>query len=309
MTLNAIAPTEFDISYHGPALADGSMNVRDLGPAMMAVGSLFESTNELLNADRAAVNINVRATSSGSFHILFEILQNSGASSVTDFLTTANQIVNLIIGGATIVSGATIGLIALIKWLRGRNPKIEQVNESLYRLTLENGESYEVPAELLTMYQNANVRNALSGMVRPVKEAGIESLEIRQSDEVVASVETHEADYFDPPEIQELILDDTRSHVFSIVSLAFREGNKWRLTDGQLTFSVSMMDDDFQHRVDSNAVAFAKGDLLICDMRTIQWLTHQGIKTEYEIVKVNEHMLARQPRLPGIESTELVESE
>ena len=300
MTLNTIAPAEFDISYHGPALADGSMNVRDLGPAMMAVGSLFESTNELLNADRAAVNINVRATSSGSFHILFEILQNSGASSVTDFLTTANQIVNLIIGGATIVSGATIGLIALIKWLRGRNPKIEQVNESLYRLTLENGESYEVPAELLTMYQNANVRNALSGMVRPVKEAGIESLEIRQSDEVVASVETHEADYFDPPEIQELILDDTRSHVFSIVSLAFREGNKWRLTDGQLTFSVSMMDDDFQQRVDSNAVAFAKGDLLVCDMRTIQWLTHQGIKTEYEIVKVNKHMLARQPRLSGV---------
>ena len=82
MTLNNIAPTKFDISYHGPALADGSMNVRDLGPAMMAVGSLFESTNELLNGDRAAVNINVRATSSGSFHILFEVLQNSGAGSV-----------------------------------------------------------------------------------------------------------------------------------------------------------------------------------------------------------------------------------
>ena len=304
MTLDTIAPTEFDISYHGPALADGSMNVRDLAPAMMAVGSLFESTNELLNADRAAVNINVRATSGGSFHIFFEVLQNSSIANITDFLTTANQIVNLIIGGATIVSGATIGLIALIKWLRGRNPKVEQINEGMFRLTLENGETYDIPTELLTMYQNADVRNALSGMVRPVKEDGIDTLEVRQNDQLIASVAKEDADYFDTPEVQELMLDETRSHVFSIVSLAFREGNKWRLTDGQLTFSVSMMDDDFQHRVDNNAVSFAKGDLLICDMRTIQWLTHQGIKTEYEIVKVNEHMLARQPRLSGVEAVE-----
>ena len=300
MILNAITPAEFDISYHGPALADGRMNVRDLGPAMIAVGSLFESTNELLNGDRAAVNINVRATSGGSFHILFEILQNSGVNNVQDFLTTANQIVTLIIGGATIISTATIGLVALIKWLRGRSPKVEQINDGMFRLTLENGETYEIPAELLVMYQSATVRNAISDMVRPVKEEGIESFEIRQNDELVVSVAKEEADYFDISEIQELMLDETRTHVFSIVSLAFREGNKWRLTDGQLTFSVSMKDGEFQSRVDNNAVAFSKGDLLVCDMRTVQWLTHQGIKTEYEVINVNEHMPARQPRLPGL---------
>ena len=309
MNLYTIAPAEFDIAYHGPALADGRMNVRDLGPAMMSVGALFESTNELLNGDRATVNINVRVTSGGSFHILFEILQNSGVDNIQDFLTTANQIVNLIIGGATIVSGATIGLIALIKWLRGRNPQIEQVNDGMFRLTLENGETYDIPTELLTMYQNANVRNALSGLVRPVKEDGINSVEIRENDEVVVEIAKDDVDYFDAPQAQELILDEISTHVFSIVSLAFREGNKWRLTDGQLTFSVSMRDDEFQDRVDSNEVAFAKGDLLVCDMRTIQWLTHQGIKTEYEIIKVNRYMPARQPRLPGFESAEVIDRE
>ena len=298
MTLSAIAPAEFDISYHGPALADGSMNVRDLGPAMMAVGSLFESTNELLNGDRAAVNINVRATSSGSFHILFDILQNSGAASTTDFLTTANQIVTLIIGGGTIA----IGLIALIKWLRGRNPKIEQVNESLYRLTLENGETYEVPMELLTMYQNAGIRNALSGLVRPVKEEGIEKFEIRGNDDAVIEISEADVEYFDAPQSQELILDETRRHAFSIVSLAFRPGNKWRLTDGQATFSVSMMDEGFQYRVDNNELAFSKDDVLVCDMRTVQWQTHQGLKTEYEIVAVNRHLPARQLSLPGLDA-------
>lgn len=295
-TLNTVNPTEFDISYNGPALADGRMNVRDLAPAMMAVGSLFESTNELLNADRAAVNINVRATSSGSFHILFEILQNSGINSISDVISTAQDIVHLIIGGGTIA----VGLFALIKWLRGRNPEIERINEGMFRLKLENGETYDIPTELLKMYQNANVRSALAGTVRPVKEEGIETFEIRENDEVIIEISANEVDYFDAPQIQDLILDETRSQAFSIVSLAFKEGNKWRLTDGQATFSVSMKDKDFQHKVDNNELAFSKGDVLVCDMRTVQWRTLQGLKTEYEIVTVNKHLPARQLELLGI---------
>ena len=297
MTLARTTPTEFDIAYDGPALADGRMNVRDLAQAMMAVGSLFESTNELLNGDRAAVNINVRATSTGSFHILFEIVQNSGVNSISDVLSTANQIVTLIIGGGTIA----VGLFALVKWLRGRNPKIEQINEGMFRLTLENGETYDVPLELLRMYQDATVRTALAGTVRPVKEGGIDVFEIREKDEVVLEVTKSDVEFFDAPQLQELILDETRTQAFSIISLAFREGNKWRLTDGQSTFSVSMTDKDFQHRVDNNELAFAKGDVLVCDMRTIQWQTIQGLKTEYEIVSVNRHLPARQLSLPGLD--------
>ena len=296
MNLSAINPAEFDISYHGPALADGRMNVRDLAPAMMAVGSLFESTNELLNGDRAAVNINVRATSSGSFHILFEILQNSGVHFISDIISTANEIVALIIGSGTI----GVGLFALIRWLRGRNPKIEQINEGMFRLTLENGETYDVPTELLMMYQDENVRSALAGTLRPVKEEGIEKFEIRENDEVVVEISKDDADYFDAPQVHELILDETRTHAFSIVSLAFREGNKWRLTDGHATFSVFMRDRDFQNKVDNNELAFSKSDVLVCDMRTVQWQTLQGVKTEYEIVAVNKHLPARQLELLGI---------
>ena len=263
----------------------------------MAVGSLFESTNELLNGDRAAVNINVRATSSGSFHILFEILQNSGVNSITDVISTANQIVTLIIGSGTIA----VGLFALVKWLRGRSPRVEQINEGMFRLTLENGESYDIPAELLRMYQDANVRAALAGIVRPVKEEGIDALEIREQDDAIIEVTKSDVEYFDAPQLQELILDETRTQAFSIISLAFREGNKWRLTDGQATFSVSMIDKDFQQRVDNNELAFAKGDVLVCDMRTVQWQTIQGLKTEYEIVSVNRHLPARQLSLPGMD--------
>ena len=300
MAMTDVVPIELDLSYHGPALVGGQMNVRDLAPAMLSVGSLFESANELLNGERATVNISVRATSRGSFQILFEIIQNLGIETISDVISTATDMKELLFGGGGLAT-LGFGLFRLIKWLKGRNPKIERVNEGMFRLTVDN-ETYDVPTEPLRMYQDAKVRNAISGVIRPIKEDGIESLEIREDDETIESITKDDVGYFDAPEAQQLILDEVRTHGFSIVSLAFKEGNKWRLTDGQATFSVSMKDIDFQERVDNNEVAFAKNDVLVCDMRTMQWQTMQGIKTEYEIIKVQRHLPARQLRLPGMDS-------
>ena len=55
-----------------------------------------------------------------------------------------------------------------------------------------------------------------------------------------------------------------------------------------------MKDSAFQKRVDNNQEAFAKQDVLVCDLRTIQWQAEEGVKTEYEIIKVIEHRPARQ---------------
>ncbi len=55
-----------------------------------------------------------------------------------------------------------------------------------------------------------------------------------------------------------------------------------------------MKDAAFQSKVDNNEIAFAKGDILLCDLRTIQWQVEDGVKTENEVVKVVSHMLARQ---------------
>ena len=99
---------------------------------------------------------------------------------------------------------------------------------------------------------------------------------------------------FDIPESQEQLLDETRRQAFSIIGLSFKEDNKWRLTDGENTFSVSMKDATFQQRVDNNQEIFAKGDVLVCDLRTVQWQVEGGIKTEYEVIKVVNHRPARQ---------------
>lgn len=284
-----------DIVYDGPALSDGSMNVRDLAPAMLAIGGFFDAANRVTNGERAKVNVNVRATSASSFHILFEVAQSLEATDVlkadiSDFLTTAKDLKDLLIGGS--VGG---GIIWLIKLLRGRKYQVEKINEDLYKLTV-NDETYEVSMQLLRVCQDVETRRNIQYMVRPVKEPGIDRFMLRESDQVVQEVTKDDVDAFDVPEHEELILDEVSRHAFSIVSLVFKENNKWRLTDGANTYSVLMKDEAFQQMVDTNSVAFAKGDVLVCDLRTIQWQVEAGVgvKTEYEVTKVVQHRTARQ---------------
>ena len=291
---NDNSQARLDMVFDGPALADGSMNVRDLAPAMMAVGSFFEAANRITNGERTSVSVNVRATSAGSFQVFFEVVQNLEAvdvlrADIGDFLTTANALKALLVGGGGLASG----IFALIKWLRGRKPQLTKINESLYTFSVD-GETYEVPMELLRLYQDAAVRRNIQDMVRPVKEPGIDRFMLRDAGQTIQEVTKSEVEAFDVPEYQDLLLDEERRHAFSIVSLAFKENNKWRLTDGQNTFSVSMRDDAFQRRVDNNDIAFAKGDVLVCDLRTIQWQVEDGVKSEYEVIKVVTHRPARQ---------------
>lgn len=71
----------FTIAYDGPALRDHAMDVRDLAPAMMGLGQLFDAANTALNGDGTRVRVQVKATEPGCFQINFEVIQTFGGPS------------------------------------------------------------------------------------------------------------------------------------------------------------------------------------------------------------------------------------
>ena len=85
------------------------------------------------------------------------------------------------------------------------------------------------------------------------------------------------------------MVDEIRRLALSIRSLAFQEGNKWRLFDGQNVITATIEDETFLDRVDRNLVRFAKGDVLICEVRTIQKQGQTGLTTEHSVRRVVEH--------------------
>lgn len=296
-----MSKASFTIAYDGPALRDGAMDVRDLAPALLAVGQLFDAANSVLNGDNARVNVQVTATGQGSFEIVFDLLQTLPQQLVGifsgDTVTAAINLKELVISSAAGVGG----LVWLIKHLQGRKiERSEQLSGSTIRLTIE-GESIEVPIPLLRLYQDIAVRSALQRVIdEPLKRDGIDVFEIRENKHPIITVVQSEAIYFAKPELaDEVLIRETRRSAFSIISLAFKEDNKWRLFDGNTQISALIEDQFFLQRVDANQIAFAKGDILLCDVRVTQKRTSEGLRTEYVVEQVIEHRpAARQLPLP-----------
>ena len=277
------------------------MDVRDLAPALLGVGELFDAANLALNGDTTKISVNVKAVAPGCFAIDLEVVQSivqQGIALLTgDEIAAALTLKELLFGGAF----SALGIVQFLKILKGRKPeKIERISESMMRITID-GQTYDVPLKLLRLYQDLAVRTAFERVVeKPLDIYGIEQFKVIENGQEVVKVEKPEAGYFHTPEIEDQILiDDIRNAAFSIVSLAFKEENKWRLHDGQNQISATIADEDFLRRVDRNLIRFSKGDVLVCEVRVLQKQTAKGLTTEHIVERVIEHRpAARQLDLP-----------
>lgn len=281
------------IAYDGPALDSGSMDVRELAPALMAFGDLFESANRIVNKERCRINVKVRAEfRPGSFGIEFEVLQSLSDS--LGFLANNAQIQGAISLAEIIglVSGSAGGLYWLIKRVMGRKPTaVKKLDAAQVELTFEQ-ETIIINQHVFEIYRDVETRQALEKTLSPLLLPGITEFQIKESGRVVETVTKQDLPIFALPEAteQELVQESTREAVFSITSLAFKEDNKWRLSDGQNTFHVVIADDVFLEQINTSRIAFAKGDLLRVELSTRQFQTHEGLKTDYKVIRVIEHI-------------------
>lgn len=289
--MDDVSHARFSVSYDGPALADHQMDVRELAPALLAIGELFDAANLALNGDATQVAVNVRAHEPGCFSIDLDVIQSilkRGIALLTgDDIAAAINLKELLVGGA----GAAWSLVKLIRWMRGRSPeKIERLAGGLVRITID-GDSIDVPVKLLRLYQDIAVRNALERVVeRPLEAPGVDTVAFFEDGWETDRVTEKEAALFRTPTIEDQVLvDETRRTAFSIVSLAFKEDNKWRLHDGQNQISATIADEDFLAKVDRNMVSFSKGDVLVCEVRVVQKQTGRGLTTEHIVERVMEH--------------------
>ena len=288
----------FKIAYDGEALRDHSMDVRDLAPALLSLGKLFDAANLALNGDKASIKLQVKAHSAGSFEVALELFQSWGAQVshflVGDFVTSVLNLKELVVGGGISV----VGIFCLIKKLKGKKPdSIKHLDNGMVLLEVQ-GETLVVPVTLLRLYQDVAVRVAAEEVLRPLYRDNIDKFVIKDGDTITGEVTKADVDYFTLPEIRdEIITENIHEAAYSIISLAFKDDNKWRLHDGNSTISVQMKDDVFRRKVEENLISFSKGDILKCKVKTIQWRTVDGLKTEYEVLEVIEHMPAAKQML------------
>jgi hypothetical protein len=291
----------FSIVYDGEAVANGTIDAKDLAPALLALAEVFEETQPLVPEIDARITLRVRAGfERGSFEIHLEIAklyqQLVGLFSGQDASAWANLFQILGIAG---VAGF-LGLFQLIKRARGRKPVSVTIERSeRVRITFEGEEPLEVDQSVWTLFTSLRVRKAIERVIAPLLHQGIDLFKIRYKGRDSLEVAQDEAKYFVAPtehEGETVSSTDTR---LVIVAPSFQQGNKWRVSDGSRTIFVSIEDPQFVHGVQTGKEAFRKGDLLHVELQTRQWLEGKELKAEYAIVKVHRH--ERGPEQPKLD--------
>lgn len=295
----------FSIKYDGPALSSHQMDVRELAPALIALSSLLEEANRVIFNDAADVRVNVQGNfKGGSFEVDLVALQGIKDQIISIFSgPTSTAAANLfaILGGIGLLGSG--GLIGLVKWLKGRKPSAIRIDgeKTIFELQMsETVETFQVDLAAGKLYQSRVVRQALAKVVKPLEADGIDVFASAKDGKTQAVISKEEAVFFAVAASDADVVSDTISErtLLQIESAVFKDGNKWRFSDGSNSFFAEVSDEAFRTRVDSGEERFGKGDVLIVDLRRMQSINDNGLKSEYFVMRVHEHKEPLQIGLP-----------
>ena len=258
------------LAYDGDALRNGSMDVRDLAPALLAAGELCEKANDVLNDGRAKVSVRVRSDfKTGSFELSLDVVQTLIEATKTIFthkdqVTTAKELLEIL--GMT---GGVKGLFTLIKWLKGRKAEktVALENGNVQVRIIDNSVTnyIEVKRQVIQLYNNEDVRQAALNVVKPLEREGIDTFEVRQGAEKVEIVRREDLPAFcvlTEVAPEDVLLEGDRIAVLQIIKPSFDDSLKWVFSEGENRFGADMMDQSFLRKVADQEISFAKGDIL-----------------------------------------------
>lgn len=287
------------IAYDGPALENHEIDIEELALSLTGMANLLKQAGSIVNANQnTKISVKVRSLSSGSFEI------HLIAEQVSQFLAligTNPQITGL----ATILSllGFTgIGLIQFI--LKLKNNKIEKAQENgsgdIEVTYTENNTTNHITINknVYIFYNDSEIRNAFVKILNPLNNVGIDSFEIRDNKKnVKEKIDKDDVKYFDITPQNELLDENILDMWLSFINISFRDGNKWKFSNGDSEFYATMEDQDFIASVNNNSMRFSKNDTLKATVKISQHLTENGIKTSYSIIKILEYKSVAQLRL------------
>lgn len=292
-----MSESHFTLIFDGEAVQNGEIDVRDLAPPLLAIGDMIQHANRLINGEKASVSVKVKATQKGSFEVDLNLIQSLAdmaktffdyAEANTNSIAAANDLVDLIfkVTGVGVGGG---GLLALIKWLKGRKP--DQIIPNGGEVHVHVGDNVFITDErTIRLAEDKAIREQAKKAVSTLGANGINKLSVRRDQAELLELTQEDVQSFAIPETEdEELSDETRRMTLQIISLSFKEDNKWRVTDGGDQFSASIADDRFLQRVSSDEIAFSKHDYLVCEVREQQFMTEAGLKKERTILKVIEH--------------------
>lgn len=305
----------FQVAFEGEALADGEIDVRDLAPSLLALGDVIQAANAALNGKRADAKLMVKATSRGSF-VANLAVDVSFLSVVGDLLDTiadnpdrvaaAKELISLLLGGGTVLGGTTVGVMKVLRMLKGKKPEEVVQNSDGTTTIVNNGTMIMVDPRAMKILNDLPTRKAIEDFaVKSTGAKGVEQIRFEAPElegfEPLALTKEDRAALSVPPvdELPSVTEQTEREALLRIWVVPLQGDYVWRFSDGgEKPFSATIDDTDFINAVAEAKVTFARGDILRRRIVEQQTLKGEALQKDVRIVKVIEHITApRQPRL------------
>ena len=289
------------IAYCGPAVDNGTMDVRDLAPALLAFSDFIRAANKALNNDDSKISVRVNADfHQGSFEIQLAVIKTL-AQKVQELWDTpgidAGGILALLGLG---VAANDYGLIDLIKKIGGKVIKSitdskEQPGKSIVKVEGDNN-VIVVDSKVVGLYKDTEIRGNIEKALSPLQREGIDAFEVRNEakdgNRAVKRITKEEIPCFYVSKPSSGNDDTTNISTqcvwVQLLNVSF-EDLKWKLSLGDAKIHAMLNDEDFKKKIDKHKVWFAKGDMLKVQLETTQQIKENGtITNQYAILKVEE---------------------
>ncbi len=280
---------DFTIEYNGPALDGHEMDVRDLAPALLSAADLFQTLNRLVHPTDRDVQVNITGTERGSFLVQLKAFYDAYADVALNRGLTATE-------GLAGLMAVIVGVIRFLAKRGQAGPPTSSIDiePGQVQLTWADGTVLTIPSDSVRLADNAQVRRPLAAMVRPVGRTGIDSVRIWGDSGIAGEVFKEDLPAFQDSgslDDREILSDSERETYLTIRIAPFETGLRWRFTDGLGNFTAFVVDPEFNARIDSRQEVFAKGDVLHCTLRVVQWRDDAGgIRSDAEVTRVIEHV-------------------
>jgi hypothetical protein len=276
--------TKMGLSYSGPAVDIGSMDVYEASANMIAFSQFVVLAAKAQFGPEANIEARVNGFERGSF-VTDIVFQVSGATATIFSAATSRQLWEVIEGA-----------VKLWKFLKGLAPnKIEHAHtpdlHQSVRVTNNDGQILQVSTQSLTVVFSEKGSSAAGRFIREaLMHQGMDGVKITGEGKKKIDIAQAESEYFVSVSPSETITDAVSPMALIIEAPVFKEDNKWRFSDGLTSFFATIEDKDFLAKVNAGE-RFGKGDILYADVRLNQEQIGMKLVADRAIVRVREHRI------------------
>jgi hypothetical protein len=278
--MRVMAETTFSVKYEGPALDEGRMPVRDLAPALLALGELFREASKDLYPDLPVPSLDVKANEKGSFDVQMVLAADGMWEQVVNLLsakgpTALNNLLGLVIDGGVVGTG----VFKLIQIIGKRKVKREEATDDpdQMRIILDDETIIEAPAGTVRIYRNPKIRRAARDAVAPLKRPKMKQVKFETPETPAEPLTVKAADIpaFDlaaETQDEEVVSEVEIDVTLDVFSPELEPGSerKWRFGGLGDSFMAKIEDPEFAEKVANHEEVFGVGDQLEATVEIVQ---------------------------------------